>query len=249
MTAAETPVAVLFDLDGTLADSRPGIVAALNGTLRELGERELPEADLVARIGPPIHQTWAELLRRREDEVEDVVAVYRDRYAEVMLDGTQAYPGVAPLLERLTAVGHRLAVATSKAQPLAVALLEHLGLAGFFAAVRGPVPPSTEAKEATVARALEALGLGPGAAARSAEPRADAVLIGDRHHDVEGGAANGVAVIGAAWGYGGARELRAAGAAAIAGAPAEVPGLLEGARLRTVLSQDLRPPPLPPSGR
>ncbi len=211
------PVAVLFDLDGTLVDSRPGIVAALNATLRELGEPELPEAALVPRIGPPIHDTWAELLRRPVDAVGDVVLAYRARYATTMLEGTRVYPGVARLLEGLRAEGHLMAVATSKAQPMAVALLEHLGLDGFFAAIRGPVPPSTEEKPATVGRALEALGLATGAGA---------VLVGDRHHDVSGGHAHGLAVIGAGWGYGSREELHAAGAEAIAAQPAGVAPLL-----------------------
>ncbi len=209
--------AVLFDLDGTLVDSRPGIVAALNATLAELGEPELPEAALVPRIGPPIEETWAELLRRPQDAVAGVVAAYRERYAELMLDGTDVHPGIPRLLEALAADGHLLAVATSKAQPLAQELLAHLGLDGAFAAVRGPVPPAAEPKAATVGRALEALGLAAGA---------DAVLVGDRHHDVEGGHAHGLAVIGAGWGYGSREELEAAGAVAVAAAPAGVLALV-----------------------
>lgn len=213
------PAPVLFDLDGTLVDSRPGIVAALNASLSALGEAELPEAELVKRIGPPIHDTWAELLQRPADAVEDVVAAYRERYATLMLDGTSVYPGVISLLQRLAGAGHLMAVATSKAQPMAVALLEHLGLDAFFAAVRGPVPPSTEAKATTVGRALEALGLPSGAGA---------VLVGDRHHDVAGAHAHGVAVIGAGWGYGSLEELAAAGADVVASAPAGVVPLLHG---------------------
>ncbi|MDQ3629744.1 MAG: HAD hydrolase-like protein [Actinomycetota bacterium] len=213
------PVPVLFDMDGTLVDSRPGIVAALNATLRELGEPEQPEAALVPRIGPPIHDTWAELLRRPADAVGDVVVAYRARYATTMLEGTSVYPGVERLLEQLSAEGHLMAVATSKAQPIAVALLEHLGLDGFFAAIRGPVPPSTEGKPATVGRALEALGLTSGAGA---------VLVGDRHHDVAGGHAHGLRVIGAGWGYGTRGELEAAGAEAIAAEPLGVGPLLQG---------------------
>ena len=211
------PSAVLFDLDGTLVDSRPGIVAAINATLRALGEPEQPEEALVARIGPPLHDTWAELLRRPVEDVEEVVVAYRDRYAALMLDGTHVYAGVERLLEQLSGQGHLLAVATSKAQPLAVALLEHLGLDGFFGVVRGPVPPSTEEKAATVGRALEGLGLTTGAGA---------VLVGDRHHDVSGGHAHGLRVIGAGWGYGSPGELDAAGAEAIAAEPLGVAPLL-----------------------
>lgn len=211
------PTAVLFDLDGTLVDSRPAIVEGLNTTLRSLGEPERTEAELVPRIGPPIHETWAWLLGRPADEVDDVVTAYRERYLTTMLDGTLVYDGVAELLAQLTADGHRLAVATSKSQPAAVGILEHLGLAHHFVAIRGPVPPSTEDKAATVARALDALGLASGQGA---------VLVGDREHDVRGGRAHGLRVIGAAWGYGTPGELTAAGADALAAAPGELAGLL-----------------------
>ncbi len=214
-----TAPAVLFDLDGTLVDSRPGIVAATNATLRELGVPERPEAELSAGIGPPLHDTLARLLGRPAEELDDVVAGYRARYATLMRSGTLVYPGVEDLLARLAAAGHPLAVATSKSQLLAAALLEHLGLAGRFAAILGPVPPSREEKAGTVARALSALELAPGA---------DAVLVGDRRHDVDGGRANGLAVLGAAWGYGTRDELVDAGAAGVAETPADVPGLLAG---------------------
>lgn len=217
------PTTILFDLDGTLVDSRPAIVNGLNATLRALGERERSEAELVPRIGPPIHETWAWLLGRPVDEVEDVVAAYRERYLNTMLDGTLIYDGVPELLDRLTADGHLLGVATSKAQHAARTILEHLGLAHHFAAIRGPVPPSVEEKAATVARALDALDLATGEGA---------VLVGDREHDIHGGHAHGLLVIGAAWGYGPPGELENAGAEAIAAVPLDLLPLLESSRFR-----------------
>ena len=215
MSAA--PTAVLLDLDGTLVDSRPGIVAGVNTILREHGLPEQSAAELTPAIGPPLHDTFARLLGRPREDLEPVVTAYRAHYARLMLTGSLPYPGVGELLEELRAAGHPLAVATSKAQHLAVALLEHLGLAGHFTAIRGPLPPAREAKAGTVARALDALGLAPGARA---------VLVGDRHHDVEGGRANGLRVLGVTWGYGAREELEAAGADALADTPGEVPGLL-----------------------
>jgi phosphoglycolate phosphatase len=208
------PVAVLFDMDGTLVDSQPGIVEAMNATLRELGEPERDPEDLRARIGPPLPVTIATLLGRRVDEVDAIVAAYRDRYRQTMRDGTFVYPGIPELLADLAAAEHPMAVATSKAQPLAEELLDHLGLSSWFAAIRGPVPPAHEDKAGTIARALDALDT------------RTAVLVGDRHHDVTGARAHGLATIGAAWGYGGEDELWAAGARSIASRPGEVPGLL-----------------------
>lgn len=214
------PGPVLLDMDGTLVDSRPGIVAALNDTLRARGEPERDPGELTERIGPPISQTWGWLLDRGEDEVADVVEAYRARYATTMLTGTIVYPGVPELLRELRDEGRALVVATSKAQALASALLLHLGLAGLVAAVLGPVPPVEEDKAGTIARALGAL--------RAADPDGAApTMLGDRLHDVTGAAAHGLRAVGAAWGYGGEDELWAAGAAAIARTPAEVPALLD----------------------
>ncbi len=216
--SAGRPTAILFDLDGTLVDSRPAIVGGLNATLRELGEVERSEAELVPRIGPPIHETWAWLLDRPVNEVEDVVTAYRERYLETMLDGTLIYDGIPELLQELSDAGHLLGVATSKAQHAAVSILEHLDLAQHFATIRGPVPPSVEDKAATVGRALDALNLTTGEGA---------VLVGDREHDVHGGLAHGLRVIGAGWGYAPPGELEAAGAEQVAETPPDLLRLLD----------------------
>lgn len=208
---------VLLDLDGTLVDSRPGIVAAMNETLLALGEPPRDAAALQSRIGPPLEETWAWLLGRRPTEVGPQVAAYRARYVETMGTGTHVYPGVPAMLDALA--GRPLVVATSKAQPIATALLEHLGLAGRFLAIRGPVPPALEDKAATVARALVALreaGIDP----------SGATMLGDRLHDIHGAHVHGVRAVGVLWGYGSADELREAGADALAASPAGVPALL-----------------------
>lgn len=210
--------AVLFDLDGTLADSSPGITAAINATLVAIGSDEVPVAELMPRIGPPLHETFSALLAEREpspSELDEVVADYRRRYAQGMVAGSSPYAGIHELLAALHEQERILAVATSKAQPLAQVLLDDLGLGGFFTAVCGPVPPSRETKTQTVRKALGALG-------RHAH---GAVMIGDRLHDIEGARANGLPSIGVLHGFGSRDELQRAGADAIA------PGVPELARL------------------
>jgi phosphoglycolate phosphatase len=213
---------VLFDLDGTLVDSRPGIVAALNETLRALGEPERPSAELEAFIGPPVHEAFGALLAGRSPDgaaLDEIVADYRARYRVGMVARSIVYPGIPALLQTLDAAGTTLAVATSKAGPLAVELLQGLGLAGRFRAIVGPVPPARDDKARTIAQALETLGI-------ATSPAADAVMVGDRHHDVEGARAHGLRAIGVTWGFGDADELRAAGADAIADDPAALGALL-----------------------
>jgi phosphoglycolate phosphatase len=159
-------------MDGTLVDSQPGIVEAMNATLRELGEPERDPEDLRARIGPPLPVTIATLLGRRVDEVDAIVAAYRDRYRQTMRDGTFVYPGIPELLADLAAAEHPMAVATSKAQPWPRSS-GHLGPRPGSRRSAAPCRPP-EDKAGTIARALDALDT------------RTAVLVGDRHHDVTG---------------------------------------------------------------
>jgi phosphoglycolate phosphatase len=133
------------------------------------------------------------------------------------LEETTVVPGAA---EALAEVAARVpvAVATTKPRAFAEPLCERLGLAASLTAVCGPeLDAPEEAKATTVRRALDALGLSPGA---------DAPLVGDRSHDVEAARANGLSCVGVLWGIGDEAELRAAGAEAIVAAPGELVGVL-----------------------
>jgi phosphoglycolate phosphatase len=211
--------AVLLDLDGTLVDSRAAIVAGINATLAAHGEPERPAAELIPFIGPPLHGTFGTLLGRDPGDpgLDEIVGDYRTRYGDLMLDHTPVFDGIPEALDALADAGCVLAVATSKARPLAQRLLEGLGLAGRFAAILGPVPPARDDKAATIATALDALG-----------GRRHAVMVGDRLHDVEGARAHGLPCVGVLWGIGDAEELTGAGAAALCATPQELPGVVLG---------------------
>jgi phosphoglycolate phosphatase len=205
---------VLLDLDGTLADSLPGITAATNAALGT----SLSAEEVRPRVGPPLHETFAALTGATGEELDEAVARYRAIYAELMLEGTVVFDGIPELLAQLRDAGLLLAVATSKARPLAVPPLEGLGLAGFFAAIEGPVPGGPAAHHhtrATIGVALDALGR---------PPVATVTMVGDRHHDVEGAHAHGIRAVGVTWGFGSREELR--GADALAATPAALGALL-----------------------
>jgi phosphoglycolate phosphatase len=212
--ARRASTAVLLDLDGTLADSPAGIVAALNQTLEARGIPTRSAEELHRFIGPPLHQTFGTLLGRPPDDpgLDAVIADYRARYATLMLAYTPAYPGIEEALQALVASGCTLAVATSKARPLAERLVEGLGLAGYLQAVCGPVPPARDDKATTIGHALAALG----------GPRR-AVMVGDRSHDVEGARAHGLQCVGVLWGVGDRAELDGAGASTLCATPADLP--------------------------
>ena len=192
--------AVLLDLDGTLSESGPAIVAALSAALDHLGRDPLDETALRAFIGPPLEVSFTSL-GVDDALIAEAVRVYRAHYD---LLGPPLYPGVEQALERLRAAGMRISLATSKPEPLALEIITDKGLLHHFDAVCGAGRDEERTTKADVVRkALDRLG-GP------ARP----VMVGDRHHDVEGAAAHGVPSIGALWGYGDAEEL--SGAVALA---------------------------------
>jgi len=210
--------AVLFDLDGTLIDSRAAFASSLNHALVAAGLPPRAAAELQGYLGPPIHETLTEHMQVPGQLVDAIVAAYREHYVAHGAAQTAVYPGVVALLERL--YGRvRLAVATSKPEPSATRVLEQLGLGGFFETICGPrLDAVNEPKAATVGQALSRLS------ARA--PLERAVMVGDRLYDVLGARQHGLPTIGVLWGVGSEAELRAAGAAALAAAPAELPALL-----------------------
>ena len=202
---------VLFDLDGVLVDSRQAITTCINHALREGGHPERRPADLYRYIGPALADVFAELLGRpRDDEaVVACVAAYRRIYATESLRLTTLMPGMREVVEQL-ARHHRLAIASSKPVAFSEPILETLGIRRHFDAVEGPdLNPFGETKTATIAKALNAVGR-------------PATMVGDRHHDVDGAHANGLACIGVTWGIGSRAELEAAGADAIVARPPEL---------------------------
>ncbi|MCW2991850.1 MAG: family hydrolase [Solirubrobacterales bacterium] len=202
--------AVLFDLDGTLVDSRAPVASCINDALVAHGLAPRDPAELHAFIGPPLHATF--VLLAGADLADRCVARFREVYRVRAPLETPVFAGVAELLGALA--GRPLAIATSKPQEVTDPLIDALGLRGHFAAVVGPPLHRDDTKAQTIAQALRALGVSEGA------------MVGDRSFDMLGAKANGLRAIGALWGIGDEAELRAAGADALAATPADVLALL-----------------------
>jgi phosphoglycolate phosphatase len=207
---------VLFDLDGTLVDSEPGIFTSVRSAAAALGLPEPSAEQLRAMVGPPLQDGFALVLGVPGDDVPRAVAAYRETYAGGALLDVTVHDGIPELLTALTEDGAVLGVATSKPEVFARRVLEATGLLPFFAGVHGAtLDGAVRHKDQVVAAALAAHPDGR-----------HPVLIGDRSHDVVGAAAHGLPCIGAGWGPAPAGELERAGAAAVAATPADVPALL-----------------------
>ena len=195
---------IVFDLDGTLVDSAPGILASFHLTLGEWSRPADPEV-LATLIGPPLHDSFSRLGFAPE-EIDTVVARYREHYASVGPAGTTPYAGTHDLLERSHEVA-TLAVATAKREDFARRILEEWGLEGYFRTIVGaPVDGRRADKTSLVAAAL----------GREDGRRPVGWMVGDRRFDVEAGRVHGLRTLGVLWGYGSVEELTSAGADALA---------------------------------
>jgi phosphoglycolate phosphatase len=212
---------VLFDLDGTLVDSGPGIRASVRHAAAAVGLPEPTPEQLRLLIGPPFPAAFRDVLGVDVPTGDAMMTAYRELYGSSGMFDVTLYDGIPEALDELVARGDVLAVTTSKPAPYAREIVAHLGLSEVFAGgVHGAsFDGSVEGKAAVVGLALAQYGEGPVAG-----------LVGDRHHDVEGARRHGLGCLGVAWGFGGRAELEAAGAAAVVDKPAELPAALDDLR-------------------
>ena len=209
-----SPTHILLDLDGTLIDSKPGIVASFHTMLRALGHEPDPAIDLSFVIGPPLDDVVGEVLGHYGDtRIAEGMAAYRQSYGETGMFDCTAYDGIPQMLERLSSAGMQLYLATSKRSVFAKAILNRLDLAARFRGIYGSEPDgSIDHKPELVAHILSRERIAP----------ADAVMIGDRRFDIAGAQANHVSTIGVLWGYGSREELAQAGADRLVSSPTEL---------------------------
>jgi phosphoglycolate phosphatase len=208
---------ILFDLDGTLTDPKPGITAGIRYATAQIGQTLEPDADLDWCIGPPLKISLTRLLGGPE-RVPQVLDLYRERYQASGMFENSVYPGIPELLTTLAGTTD-LWVATSKPRIFAEKILEHFGLAGYFRGVYGSeLDGRNSDKGELIALLLREQGIAP----------VSAVMIGDREHDIIGAKKNGLRTIGVLWGYGSTKELLDAGADGVV----ETPGKLLNELLR-----------------
>jgi phosphoglycolate phosphatase len=193
---------LFFDLDGTLTDSRDGVVRCIQHALVELGVPAPPAEQLTWCVGPPLAGSFERLLGTSDSaRIEAAIAAYRERFERVGMFENAIYPGIPEALAQFAEEHHLLYVVTSKPRIYARQILEHFGLAQAFRAIHGPEMGLRHYSKGVMIRntcASERI------AANSA------VMIGDRIDDIAGAKENGLRSIGVSWGYGSQAELEAA---------------------------------------
>jgi phosphoglycolate phosphatase len=188
---------VLLDLDGTLVDSATLITEHLAAAIVAAGGPSYPPGTLLPLVGPPFEHALPRL-GLTDDQVSVAITAYRASYDRVAATHTPMYAGIPELLARLDR--YRLAVATSKPEHLAARIVAALGIAGHFAVVGGADHVEGRVgKAAVIGSVLDRLDIDP--------KRDPVVMVGDRHHDVDGAAEHGIPTIGVGWGYAAQDEL------------------------------------------
>lgn len=198
---------LLFDLDGTLTDSAEGITKCVQYGLKALGIDEPDLKKLYVFIGPPLRDSYMEYYGLTREQAEFGVEKYRERYTDTGIWENKAYAGILELLHDLNAAGFRCGMATAKPEVYALRIADHFGFDKELESISGcGLDGKTDKKEMVIAKALKKWGI------VSDEDKAKTVLIGDRKEDVRSAHANGIACIGAGWGFGSFEELEEAGA-------------------------------------
>ncbi|MDE2334400.1 MAG: HAD hydrolase-like protein [Rhodospirillales bacterium] len=202
----------IFDLDGTLVDSAPGITGCYRAALAEMGYQMPPDIGLPAMIGPPLLDVCRGLLARFGDTRADELARrYRALYLQWGWSECALYPGIDVALAALAGAGAELHVATAKRTVYAARMLDRLGIAARFASIRGSEDGGAFDDKAVLVADVLRGGAGP------------AAMVGDSRFDIAAARANAIPAVAVAWGYGQPDEHEGAVVATEAG---ELPGLI-----------------------
>jgi phosphoglycolate phosphatase len=206
--------AVLFDLDGTIVDSAPGITSSLAYTFEAMGLPVPSPAKLLEWVGPPIMDSFRDLAGFDPLTSARALAIYREHYVMTGVFDADLYPGLRDVLRVIHESPLPLSLATSKPESTAKLILEHYDLAPYFDELTGASEDEVRsAKADVVEEALRRLRV------RGADLTRP-VMVGDRHHDVVGAAAHDVPTIYVTWGYGAPEET--AGTVAVVDTAAEL---------------------------
>lgn len=194
----------LFDLDGTLTDPAIGITNSVMHALEKYDIHVEDRSELYPFIGPPLDYSFKTFYGFSDEDAVQAIKYYREYFSVTGLFENSVYEGIPEMLEELKGKGVKIALATSKPYEFSIKILKHFDLYKYFdffgaATMDGRISK----KEDVISTLLDEMGV---------QNKDEILMVGDRHHDIDGAKANGLKSAGVLWGYGSAEELEQAGA-------------------------------------
>ncbi len=206
---------IIFDLDGTITASAPGVINSVKYAIEKTGKEPLSEKELLSFVGPPMVYQFKLIYGIDDDEAMEMVRIFRERYNTQGVYESSLFPGIKELLEKLKTDGYMLSIATSKAAPTAKQVLEDFKMEKYFEHWHGAIGDNRRAdKMDIIERVLKDCGYD--------NCRDKAFLVGDRKFDAQGSELCGIGFYGAGWGYAPEGELEAYPNLGIAASPEEL---------------------------
>ncbi len=181
---------VIFDLDGTLIDTAPGVIVCGKYALKKLGMEEITDEQARRFLGPPLAESFPNIFGVKLENVDEAVELFREKYNSQQYNAL-VYDGIIELLEFLKEKDVKIAVATLKHESFATGVLEHFGIAKYFDLICGASTEAESKKEVLINRILKEFNNNPN----------DAVLIGDTRFDARGAENAGIDFIAVTYGF------------------------------------------------
>ena len=184
---------VIFDLDGTLLDTRDGILSAVKYTINKTGLTPLEDCVLQNFIGPPIGESFAKFYSISDKKrVQELVEIFRKQYKDIDLLKAEPYEGIYEVFESLNHMGIKTAIATYKRQDFTETILKHFGFDQYTDVIHGADYNNKLKKKDIIQLCLEETEINI----------EDAVMIGDTAHDAEAARQLGIDFLGVTYGFG-----------------------------------------------
>lgn len=192
--------AVLFDFDGTVADTGEGVFLCVRYAIDAHGLEQPSDEEIRKFIGPPMIVSYHTLYPQlSDDEVQSLMQSYREKYAEVGLYKYKLYDGITELLKKLNENGIKTAVASSKPQEALQNIIKVSGIDKYFDCIVGADRNYTDSDKATIVEeAIKRTGV---------TDKSRVLMVGDRKYDIVGAHKTGIACAAVLFGYGSQEEF------------------------------------------
>lgn len=184
---------VVFDVDGTVLDTREGVLAAVRHTIEQCGLEHLSDEALRTFIGPPVQNSFKRWYHVSDEEAQRLANVFRDKYKGEDLLKAVPYDGIYDVFEKLQAKGVKTAVATYKREDYAIRLLEHFKFDHYSDILHGADNENKLKKKDIIELCINESGI---------TDRSRIVMIGDSDNDAIGAEGMGISFVGVTYGFG-----------------------------------------------